>query len=165
MANAKDALGKTQADGIPINERRHFIRHPLCFPLSYKIVERGAPKEGAEKQSTTINIGMGGLLFAAKHPVDKDASIVVKMPFQDKAFNVRAKVVHCVQSPETKLYNIGVSFFRLNDAFKVKLIEQIYLISEFRDLKSIQLGREVTLEEASKEWIKRYSKRFRRLYW
>jgi hypothetical protein len=87
------------------------------------------------------------------------------MPFEDKVFNVLAKVVHCNKSLDTSLYNVGVSFHRIHDAFKVKLIEQLYLISEYRDLRSIQLGREVSLEEASKEWIRRYSERFRRLYW
>ena len=87
------------------------------------------------------------------------------MPFQDKVFNVRAKVAHCDKNPETKLYNIGATFQRLSASYKVKLVEQLYLISEFRDLKSIELGREVSLEKASKEWIQRYSARFRKLYW
>lgn len=108
---------------------------------------------------------MGGLLFLTKKPVENNSIIAIKMPFQTKTFNVKAKVVHCDRSEEPKLYNVGVSFYRLSDAFKVKLIEQLYLISEFRDLWSVQLGREVTLEEASREWIKRYSKRFKRLYW
>jgi hypothetical protein len=118
-----------------------------------------------EKKSTALNISMGGILFASKKPVRSGAVIMLKMPFQNKVFNVRAKVVHCDKSPETSLYNIGASFHRLSAAYKVKLIEQLYLISEFRDLRSIQLGREVTLEKASREWIKRYSARFRRLYW
>jgi hypothetical protein len=29
----------------------------------------------------------------------------------------------------------------------------------------MQLGRQVSLEEASREWIKRYSERFKRMYW
>ena len=150
--------------GSPL-ERRRFIRHPLCFPLSYNIVVKSSKKKEKETKTRTINISMGGLLFLTKKPVETDATIVIKMPFQDKIFNVKAKVIHCDKSEETKLYNVGVSFYRLSDAFKVKLIEQLYLISEFRDLWSVQLGREVTLEEASREWIKRYSKRFKRLYW
>ena len=51
------------------------------------------------------------------------------------------------------------------DAFKVKLIEQIYLIEEYRVLRSLQLGRDLSLKEASEEWIKRYSERFKKLYW
>jgi len=159
---------------IPISERRRFIRHPLCFPLSYKVVETCAPvkknkacakKDDVEKPASTINVGMGGLLFAAKKPVKEGSVILIKMPFQDKVFNVRAKVAHCVMNPETKLYNIGATFQRLNASYKVKLVEQLYLISEFRDLKSIELGKEVSLEKASKEWIQRYSARFRKLYW
>ncbi len=150
---------------IPISERRRFIRHPLCFPLTYEVVGSTSAKTAEEKKSATINISMGGILFASMKPVKSGAVIILKMPFQNKIFNVRAKVVHCDKSPETSLYNIGASFHRLSAAYKVKLIEQLYLISEFRDLRSIQLGREITLEKASKEWIKRYSARFKRLYW
>ncbi|MFA6379226.1 MAG: hypothetical protein WCX16_05560 [Candidatus Omnitrophota bacterium] len=45
------------------------------------------------------------------------------------------------------------------------MVDQIYLISEYRDLLTLQLGREVSLDEASCEWIKKHSKRFKRLYW
>lgn len=150
---------------IAVEERRRFIRHPLCFPLAYKVLDKGARDGKKEARSNTINVSMGGLLFAAKRPVETGSIIVVKMPFENKVFNIRARVVRCDKNPETKLNNIGVRFYRTNDAFKVKLIEQIYLISEYRDLKSMQLGRQVSLEEASREWIKRYSERFKRMYW
>jgi len=150
---------------VVVEEKRRFIRHPLCFPLSYEVVDKGARGGVKESRSSTLNISMGGLLFAAKRPVDAGSTIIVKMPFENKVFNIRAKVVHCDKSPETKLNNIGVRFYRTNDAFKVKLIEQIYLISEYRDLKSMQTGKEMSLEEASREWIKRYSERFKRMYW
>jgi len=150
---------------IAVEERRKFIRHPLCFPLAYSVVEKGSPVDKKETRSKTINISVGGLMFAAKHPVDAGATIIVKMPFEDKIFNIKAKVVRCDRNPETKLNNIGVRFYRTNDAFKVKLIEQIYLISEYRDLKSMQTGKQMSLEAASREWIKRYSERFKRMYW
>jgi hypothetical protein len=111
------------------------------------------------------NVSLGGLLFSAKHPLNVGSLITVKMPFKDKIFNVSSKVVHCAKSSDTKLYNVGVSFYQLSDAFKAKLIEQIYLIAGYRDLRSVQLGREVSLEEASREWIERYAERFKRLYW
>lgn len=151
---------------LPISERRRFIRHPLCFPLTYKVLDKAAEKaEKSEKKSSSINISMGGILFASRKPVKVGSIIMLKMPFQDKVFNIRAKVAHCDKNEETKLYNIGAAFHRMSAAYKVKLIEQLYLISEFRDLRSIQLGRDITLERASREWIKRYSDRFRRLYW
>ncbi|MDD5495587.1 MAG: PilZ domain-containing protein [Candidatus Omnitrophica bacterium] len=150
---------------IPIIEQRHFIRHPLCIPLEYRILEKTSDKDSQPQRSMTINISQGGLMFSARRAVPQNRIISVKMPFQDKVFNVRAKVVHCNKNSDTKLYNIGVSFYRFTDAFKAKLIEQLYLISEYRDLRSIQLGRDVSLEQASEEWIKRYSARFKRLYW
>ena len=148
-----------------VHERRRFIRHPLSFPLKFRVLGKNQVAIGKEKKSKTINISIGGLLFSSQSPVTKGTLISLKMPFEDKLFKVMARVVHCTKSLDTNLYNVGVSFHRLHDAFKVKLIEQLYLISEYRDLRNIQLGREVSLEQASKEWIKRYSERFRRLYW
>ena len=156
---------KIKPKEIAVEEKRKFIRHPLCFPLSYKVVDKGAQDRKKESRCNTLNISMGGLLFAARRPVEAGSTIIVKMPFENKVFNIRAKVVHCDKNLETNLNNIGVRFYRTNDAFKVKLIEQIYLISEYRDLKSMQTGKEISLEEASREWIKRYSERFKRMYW
>ena len=150
---------------LPMSERRRFIRHPLCFPLSYTILERRPSKSAAEGKSSTINISMGGILFASKKPIGIGSVVRLDMPFQDKVFNVKVRVIHCDKNAETKLYNIGAAFHRLSAAYKVKLVEQLYLISEFRDLRSIQLGREISLEQASEEWIKRYSARFKKLYW
>ncbi len=150
-----------------LSERRHFIRHPIAFPLEYTVIKVNGVGDGVGEvgRSKTINMSQGGLLFSTKHSVSENALILIKMPFRDKLFSVRARVTHCEKSKDTKLYNIGVCFFRFSDAFKVKLIEQMYLISEYRDLRSMQLGKEVSLEEASREWIKRYSERFKRLYW
>lgn len=146
-------------------ERRHFIRHPISLPLVYKVMKQQAGRSQQDLRSETINLSVGGLLFPAKHSVQPNSMIQIKMPFENKTFNLKAKVVRCVSNPETKLYDVAVSFFRLHEAFKAKMIEQIYLISEYRDLLSLQAGKEIPLEEASKKWIKRYSERFKRLYW
>ncbi|MCX5678875.1 MAG: PilZ domain-containing protein [Candidatus Omnitrophica bacterium] len=159
---------------IPVDERRRFIRHQMCFPLNYKVVKEGsltkdekvqAKELGKKTHSTSIDISIGGILFSAKHPVKAGSVILIEMPFQDKIFNLRAMVAHCSKNKETKLYNIGAAFQKLSAAYKVKLVEQLCLISEFRDIRSIELGKQISLEKASKEWIKRYSSRFRRLYW
>ena len=104
-------------------------------------------------------------MFPSKHSVDAGSRIIINMPFESKVFNIRAKVVRCVKKTEKKLYDIAVTFSRPQEAFKVKMIEQIYLIAEYRDLLTLQLGKEVSLEEASHRWIKRFSARFSRLYW
>lgn len=157
--------GVKDSNHLQIMERRHFIRHPLSLPLTYKVIKPGLSKDREDIRSETINVSVGGLLFPAKHPVEPNSMIAIKMPFEDKMFNIKAKVIRCVNNSETKFYDIAVSFFRLNEAFKAKMIEQIYLIAEYRNLLTLQSGKEVSLEEASRKWIKRYSERFKRLYW
>lgn len=147
-------------------EYRRFIRHPLCLPLSFTIIkEKKTAKTEDEERSSTINVSLGGLLFPSKRKVAAGEAIVIKMPFEAKVFNIRAKVVRCLKSDESNLFEIAVSFSRPQEAFKVKMVEQIYLIAEYRDLLRVQTGKEVTLEEASRKWIKKYSERFSRLYW
>jgi c-di-GMP-binding flagellar brake protein YcgR len=159
------AGGVKAPDYLQIMERRHFIRHPLTLPLVYKVIKQMKAPGRQDLRSETINVSVGGLLFPAKHPVEPNSMIEIEMPFEDKVFNLKAKVVRCVNNSETKLYDIAVSFIRLHEAFKAKMIEQLYLISVYRDLLSLQSGKEISLEEASRKWIKRYSARFKRLYW
>jgi len=105
-------------------------------------------------------------LFSSKNPLKLGSLIILKMPLQDKVFRVKAKVIHSTKDRNNpNFFNIGVSFYRYSDAFKVKLVEQLYLIDEYRILRSLQLGYEITMEKASEEWVRRYSKRFARLYW
>ncbi|MCF7888209.1 MAG: PilZ domain-containing protein [Candidatus Omnitrophica bacterium] len=147
------------------NEKRHFLRHPMCFPLVFSVIKGPLSKKPKSEKSKTKNISRGGLLFSAKEKVKAASLIQIKIPFQNKIFKVKAEVVHCDKNSDTGLYDIGVKFSRQKEAFKVKLIEQMYLISEYRDLQAMQSGRDLSLQEASQEWIKKYSERFSRLYW
>lgn len=141
-------------------DKRQYIRHLLVSPLEFQI------SEDAETEKTrTVNVSEGGLMFMSKQPVEKGKVILLKMPLYDKVFSIKARVVHSVKDDAIGLHKIGVCFVSYSDAFKVKLIEQIYLIEEYRTLRSLQTGKEMSLQEASKEWIKRYSERFEKLYW
>lgn len=142
-------------------ERRRFIRHPICYPLEF---ERAS--KNVKERTKTLNLSEGGLLFLSKHRLKENETIILKMPMHDKIFRIKAKVMHVKKDSEgTNLFSVGVSFYRYSDAFKVKLIEQLYLIDEYRVLRSLQLGHELSMQKASEEWVKRYSKRFARLYW
>jgi len=142
------------------SERRRFIRHLLVNPLEFQV-------EGDKKfeKSKTVDVSEGGLLFMSKTDVAVGTVIKLQLPVYDKVFKITAKIVHAKKDESTGMYRVGVAFTTYADAFKVKLIEQIYLIEEYRVLRSLQTGKEITLQEASKEWIKRYSERFEKLYW
>ncbi|NQT32249.1 MAG: PilZ domain-containing protein [Candidatus Omnitrophica bacterium] len=151
-------MNKEGKKGKP-EEKRRYIRHLLVSPLEFQVSD-----EETEK-TETVNVSEGGLMFISKKYVEPGKKIKLNMPLYDKVFTISAEVVHCEKEETTKLHRIGVAFVSYADAFKVKLIEQIYLIEEYRELRSLQLGREISLQEASKEWIKRYSERFEKLYW
>ncbi|MEA3489858.1 MAG: PilZ domain-containing protein [Candidatus Omnitrophota bacterium] len=142
------------------HEKRRFIRHLLVNPLEFQVSE-----EKEFEKSETLDVSEGGLLFVSKNDVPAGTLIKLQMPLYDKIFKVKAKVMHTEKDTATGLYRIGVTFVNYTDAFKVKLIEQIYLIEEYRVLRSLQMEKEMTMQEASKEWIKRYSERFEKLYW
>ncbi len=145
---------------MPDKERRRFIRHLLVSPLEYQVDEKGQ-----FLSSQTIDVSEGGLLFLGKVEVPQGSVINIQMPLYEKTFRIKAQVVHVNKDNETGLFRIGVAFTNYSDAFKVKLIEQIYLIEEYRVLRSLQLGRDVSLQEASADWIQRYSERFKKLYY
>ncbi len=142
-------------------ERRKFIRHPVCIPLEFKRVRSVNKKQKAE----SVDLSLGGLLFLARSKVAAGTELNVSLPFNDKIFHVYGTVIRCEWDGSSKLYYIGIEFRKVSDAFKVKLIEQLHLIEEYRCLRSIQLNRDIPLREASKEWIRRYSIQFRKLYW
>lgn len=145
------------------NEKRKFIRHLLVSPLEFQIAE--AEAEEVFEKTNTVNVSEGGLMFRSRKDVPVGSFINIQMPLYNKVFKIRAKVMHVQKDDATDLFNVGVSFVTYSDAFKVKLIEQIYLIEEYRVLRSLQMGKEMSLQEASREWIKRYSERFEKLYW
>ena len=43
---------------LQVIEYRHFIRHPLCLPLSYKVIEKSLKKEQENVRSQTINVSL-----------------------------------------------------------------------------------------------------------
>ena len=141
-------------------EKRRYIRHLLVNPLEFQVAD-----ECEFEKTETVNLSEGGLLFMSRKDVAIGTFIKLHMPLYNKVFKISARVAHSSKDEATGLFRIGVTFSNYADAFKVKLIEQIYLIEEYRVLRSLQMGEEMTLQDASKEWIKRYSERFEKLYW
>lgn len=153
-------MNKKNDKNIRGKENRRYLRHLLVNPLKFKVEE----SENFE-ETETVNVSEGGLLFTSRKDVSVGELIQLYMPLYKNVYKIKAKVVHTSKDPDTGLFHVGVAFTNYSDAFKVKLIEQIYLIEEYRVLRSLQTGKEYTLQEASQEWIKRYSERFEKLYW
>ena len=149
-----------QEDSSQNNEKRRFFRHPISLPLEFKMAKSDKPDK-----ARSVNLSLGGLLFLSKSKLAPDSNIIVSLPFKDKVFRVNGTVARCAKDEDSKLYNVGIMFTKISDAFKVKLVEQLHLIEEYRCLRSIELDREISLKEASEEWIEKYSAEFKKQYW
>jgi len=145
---------------VKSKEKRRFFRHPISLPVEWK-----KSKAGSRSRTKTINVSFGGLLFLSRTKIADGTEIIVSLPFKDRIFKINGLVARCEKDSTSRLYNVGIQFSKVTDAFKVKLVEQLHLIEEYRCLRSIQLNREIGLREASEEWIKRYSEQFRKQYW
>jgi len=141
-------------------EKRQFVRHPFVSPLEFRILG----KKKAEL-SEMVNISVGGLMFKSLREVSPGTMIELLIPLYDKTFKVKAKVVHSTKDDTIGFYQTGVSFVSYADVFKMKLIEQIYLIEEYRAFRSLQLGEDVSMKAASKEWLQKCSERLEKLRW
>ena len=133
----------------------------MCYPLEYEFAPRQLRERGR-----TVDISRGGLLFLSRRHLTPGRTIILKLPLKNRLFKVRARVVHVQHDKEDPdLFSIGVSFLKYSDAFEVKLVEQIYLMDEYRSMRTLQLGRDVSFREASLEWVKSYSKKFDEMFW
>ncbi|MES0371728.1 MAG: PilZ domain-containing protein [Mariprofundaceae bacterium] len=57
-------------------------------------------------------------------------------------------------------YLVGISFYGEDEAFRMRMIEQLCHIEAYRKDVEIEQGRMLTREEAAAEWIARFSEDF-----
>jgi hypothetical protein len=133
---------------------RQYIRHPLDIPIEV----RYDPDNDFELQ-TTQNVSYGGLSFHSEKPIELGSIISLRIIYLEPAFEVtEAQVVWCQKSGNK--YIIGVEFPDPEDAFRVRIVEQIYQIENYKKEIEFKDGRKLTTEEAAKEWIGRYAASF-----
>ena len=133
---------------------RQFIRHPVDVPIEVRTDDAG-PVSAFH----THDISAGGLAFVSGVPVDPGARIGIRIPYVQPAFEAQARVVWCHPNAEQG-YELGVSFLDVQDAFHVRMVEQVCHIEDYRKGVLRTEGRELTAEEAAAEWIGKYAEAF-----
>jgi len=139
-------IGGMMAD---FNERRRFKRFPIYCPLQYK-VEDSSPK----KNSISLNISEGGTMLSTDRTVEVGSSLIVRMHLARSEFFVRAKVVHIQHPMGWAANNIGVEFLDKASAFILKFYEEVEGVMRYRKLYSEEMGKDVSLTEASMKWYR-----------
>jgi hypothetical protein len=133
---------------------RQFIRHPSDVPIE---VRSAADSDYVGRCGK--NVGFGGLAFLSHAAIKPETIVALRMPCLRPVFEVNsARVAWCKN--EGSQFAVGVQFLDADVAFRVRMVEQLCHIENYRRDVEIQDGRKLTTEEAAKEWIRLYGSSF-----
>ena len=132
---------------------RRYIRHPSRMPIRFSL-----PDEPGEHEDRLCNVGGGGLCFATTTAIEAGQRIHLHVPVSGRLFEIDGHVVWC--RPAKDGYEVGVGFTSPEDRFCVRMVEQLCHIEDYRARVAREEGRELSSEEAAREWVARAAGRF-----
>jgi len=131
---------------------RNYIRHPTSIPI---YVSAGL-NDGADVSMR--NLSVGGLSFITSIPVKVGSVIDLTIPCVNPDYQGEGVIVwRRNQLPEG--FEVGVRFTNEDEYFRVRMVEQVCQIEEYRQ-QLAEAGRDLTSEEAAYEWITRFAAGF-----
>ena len=133
---------------------RAFIRHPSDIPI--EIVADANLANGSRPLN---NVSMGGLCCQSPIFLTTGRIVRVRFPCGQPAFETEGRVVWCRRRRERD-YDVGIEFVLGDDAYKVRMVEQICHIEHYRREVQEREGRTLSGEEAAREWIGKYAAGF-----
>ena len=131
--------------------RRH-IRHVTGIPVEVNLEYH---QNYQASEDTITNVSIGGLCFIADDRLDVDEAIQVRFPILDENTSIDGKVVWCNKTERG--YEVGLEFNDPEEVERLKMIEQICQIEDFRKDAERQHGRKLSSEQAAREWISKYA--------
>jgi len=134
---------------------RRQIRHVTGIPIEVSL-EYHQNYQAAE--DTITNVSLGGLCFVADDRLEIDEAIQVRFPVLDEETHIDGKVVWCNKT--TKGYEVGLEFNDPAEVERLKMIEQIRQIENFRSDMEQQIGHKLSSEQAAREWVSKYAGEF-----
>jgi len=135
---------------------RSYIRHPSDIPIQVDNTSTEVTNHG----QMLNNISHGGLSFISDVPVKIGLTIQLKIDSVTPAFEAEGLITHC--NAEDGKYVIGIEFIRRDDLFVARMVEQVCHIEHYKREMALLEGRELSGEEAAREWIEKYAANFPR---
>ena len=134
---------------------RQFIRHPSDIPIEYNLVDVVEHTE-----ESLMNISEGGLCFRSKDPIDSGSAIHIKISIHKPEFEAKGIVVWCRRT--NGHYDVGVSFSDTHTEFRVRMVEQVCYIEQYKKEVLEKEGGVLSGKEAAFEWIEKHANSFPR---
>ncbi len=134
---------------------REFIRHPSDVPIQVTLDWAENDLDDDLDDTTLTNVSLGGLLFQSSYALEIGQRVRVSVPVLKSDNSLEGTVVWC-ESSKTG-FEIGLQFESSKEIFRLRMIEQICHIEHYRNEVKLTEDRELTTNEAAKEWISRYA--------
>lgn len=131
---------------------RRFIRHPSDIPIAYSVAHSG------EASEQLCDVSRGGLCFHSATPVNTGAKIRIEIALENFPFSAEGTVAWCRKDNDD--FAVGVSFADESTEYGVRMMEQICHIEQYRSEVLKMEGRNISSEEAAREWIEKYAADF-----
>jgi len=106
---------------------------------------------------TITNVSLGGLAFVSPEPLEILDRVRVCIPILEHDNTLIGNVVWCEKSDSGDEFEIGIEFEKSRDAFRLRMIEQVCHIEHYRKEVMQSEGRELSAQEAAREWISKYA--------
>jgi len=130
---------------------RSFIRHPTDIPIEIRLGDQGCKLEPLR------NVSGGGLCFQYPEAVPLDSVVVVRIALTSPPFEACCRVAWC--QADVGAWQVGIEFLDQDDLFRLRMVEQICHIEQYRTTTA-SLGRTLSSHEAAIEWIEQYAEAF-----
>ncbi len=134
-------------------EIRKHGRHITGVPIEVSSAQVPVDVDDCE-DATITNISLGGLSFTANARLDIANPIEVHFPVLREDRVLGARVVWCEKMPRG--YEVGLEFDHPEEIDRLKLVEHICHIENYRKEIESREGRKINSEQAALEWVSRF---------
>jgi len=132
-------------------EKRQFVRHPSSIPIEVRLLA------GGRAPACASDIGLGGLAFEYHWPISLGVELGFIVPRLAAHIELCGRVVRCERKGE--VWVIGIAFEGRGEVFRMRMVQQICLIEEYRR-RECAVGRDISSDKAAAEWVARHANRF-----
>ncbi len=102
-----------------------------------------------------VNISHGGLSCCFPRPVTIGSEITINVDLVTPPAELLGKITWCRKFSEH--YEVGLQFLDENDPFLMRMVKQVCHIENYKEDQNSNRGREISSEEAAREWIEKFA--------
>ncbi|WXL24081.1 PilZ domain-containing protein [Ectopseudomonas mendocina] len=132
---------------------RRYLRHPTEMPVELVVrKQRFIPRQRLH------NISLGGVACNSPRPFRRGTAVDMRIPL----FGSQACYPGLVawSRKEGEAYVIGIAFVDHETVFRVRMIEQVCSIEQYRRQLELEKGSAQTFDSAAKAWIEQHANTF-----